>query len=96
MCECVTFQVRFYSVHGSDRGEGKLYLRRDIPVLRGLRELNANHHGKVPAYSSVYILLYEDWQVFVSESCFKNIYEFQGCFCLQKIPLTMGARLRKI
>jgi hypothetical protein len=71
VCEYVTFQVRLYSVHGCDSGEGKLYLRRDIPVLRGLRELKVNHHGKVPAYSSVSTVLYEEWAVFVLEYCFK-------------------------
>ena len=46
-----------YAIHESDKGEGKFYLRRDIPV-RGLRVLNVNHHGKVPACSSVYIYYY--------------------------------------
>ena len=60
-------------------GREKSYLRRDIPVFRGLQYLNENDHGKVPACSSVYILLYEEWQVFVLEnynkrSFFKSLY----------------------
>jgi hypothetical protein len=35
---------------------GKIkYLRRDIPGPRGLRNLDVVHHGKVPAYSLVYV-----------------------------------------
>jgi hypothetical protein len=56
-----------------------LYLRRDIPDLRGLHRLNAYHHGKVPAYSSVYILLYEEWTVFVLETYLKTIAGFAAC-----------------
>jgi hypothetical protein len=37
-----------------ESGDDNEYLRRDIPSPRGLRNLNGNHHGKVPAYSLVY------------------------------------------
>lgn len=63
-----------FGVHRSDKvGREKSYLRRDIPVFRGLQYLNENDHGKVPACSSVYILLYEEWQVFVLENCYKDM-----------------------
>ena len=40
----------------SDMKTGRIneYLLRDIPGPRGLRNLNAVHHGKVPASSLVY------------------------------------------
>jgi hypothetical protein len=55
-------------------------LRRDIPFLHGLQQLNENQHGKVPACSSVYILLYEKCPVFVLEKCFKDIGGFKEFF----------------
>ena len=58
---------------GVTRGKGKFYLRRDIPDLRGLQRLNVNHHGKVPAYSSVCILLYEEYSIPVLEIDCRNI-----------------------
>ncbi len=86
----------FYSFHGSDSGKGNIYLRRDIPALRGLRTLNENHHGKVPAYSSVYMLLYEEYPVSVLENCYKNGSHLTVIHCTNNHAFNLFIRIHVI
>jgi hypothetical protein len=62
---------------GSDmkNGENEKYLRRDIPSLHGLRNLDVVHHGKVPACSLVCTYYTGNRQIFMLERYYKmNIY----------------------
>lgn len=68
------------------KGKGNMYLRRHIPALRGLQSLKKDHHGKVPAYSSVYILLYEKQAVYVLEIGCRSIRR------LRKIKESISSR----